>query len=223
MRNVPVGCRSSRNDRIGRHLMDVATFSLDKRPRQCTATSKHTGERCKRIPIPGGNVCTIHGGKSPLAIAAANQALLAARVPAAELLFEVIEWWRRTTCETCGLPKGDPSPAIRAAIAVLDRTGLGPTANLTVETKKPMPWAAWMKAEHLEQMSIWIEDAKGRMRRGEPQAEIIVPRLAVVDGEVVDEGVLIDDGPESQETNPAGDQNPEEQDAELSDGDSRTS
>lgn len=210
--------------------MDVTPFRSATLPtRQCTGTSR-SGERCKRAPIAGGTVCTMHGGKSPLAIQAANQALLAARVPAAELLFEVIEWWRRTTCEACGLPKGDPSAAIRAAIAVLDRTGLGPTSSLTIEAKKPEPWARWMRPEHLDQMAIWIEDAKARMHRGEPEAEIIVPRLVrnneadTVDGLIIeDDAVLIDDGPDQPESNPAGDQNPEKQDAEVSDDGSQPS
>jgi len=32
---------------------------------RCTATAKSTGERCKRGAIPGGNVCSMHGGKAP--------------------------------------------------------------------------------------------------------------------------------------------------------------
>lgn len=39
--------------------------------RQCTARSKQSGERCKRAPIPGGTVCVMHGGKSPVVAAAA--------------------------------------------------------------------------------------------------------------------------------------------------------
>lgn len=33
--------------------------------RQCSATSKHTGERCKSWAVPGKNVCRFHGGLSP--------------------------------------------------------------------------------------------------------------------------------------------------------------
>ena len=29
---------------------------------QCTATSKQSGKRCGRYPVPGGNVCIMHGG-----------------------------------------------------------------------------------------------------------------------------------------------------------------
>lgn len=32
---------------------------------QCTAKSKRSGERCKKDAMHGGNVCHIHGGKSP--------------------------------------------------------------------------------------------------------------------------------------------------------------
>lgn len=42
---------------------------LDRR--QCTATSKRSGVRCKRAPIKGGMVCAMHGGKSPAVAAAA--------------------------------------------------------------------------------------------------------------------------------------------------------
>lgn len=34
---------------------------------RCTATSKQSGERCKRRPVPGLTVCVMHGGKSPAA------------------------------------------------------------------------------------------------------------------------------------------------------------
>jgi len=35
-----------------------------ERPK-CTATSKSSGVRCKRGPIPGGTVCSKHGGSAP--------------------------------------------------------------------------------------------------------------------------------------------------------------
>jgi hypothetical protein len=52
--------------------------------RQCTATSKQSRERCKRVAIAGGTVCVMHGGKSPVVAAAA-----ARRLEAAELTQEV--------------------------------------------------------------------------------------------------------------------------------------
>lgn len=44
---------------------------------RCTATSKQSGERCKRRPIPGGTVCAMHGGKTPAVAAKAQERLLA--------------------------------------------------------------------------------------------------------------------------------------------------
>lgn len=36
---------------------------------QCSATSKQSGEQCKRSAVPGRNVCNIHGGKTPVGVA----------------------------------------------------------------------------------------------------------------------------------------------------------
>ncbi len=44
---------------------------LDTSYTPCTATSKQSGVRCKRRPIPGGTVCVMHGGKAPHVQAAA--------------------------------------------------------------------------------------------------------------------------------------------------------
>jgi hypothetical protein len=55
--------------------------------RRCRATSKRSGERCKRYASPGGRVCVIHGGATP-AVRAAAQRRLAEREAAA--LLEVL-------------------------------------------------------------------------------------------------------------------------------------
>lgn len=44
-----------------------------KDDRRCTATAKGSGERCKRLPIPGGTVCVMHGGRAPQVQAAAEE------------------------------------------------------------------------------------------------------------------------------------------------------
>lgn len=41
------------------------TKPMEGGPRQCTATSRQSGVRCKRAPVKGGTVCAMHGGKSP--------------------------------------------------------------------------------------------------------------------------------------------------------------
>jgi len=41
--------------------------------RRCTATAKGSGSRCKRVAIPGGTVCVMHGGAAPQVQAAAAE------------------------------------------------------------------------------------------------------------------------------------------------------
>lgn len=70
---------------------------IDDAPR-CTATSR-SGNRCKRRPIPGGTVCSMHGGKAPQVAAAAE-----ARLQARQALL---------AAETFGLPREvDPHTAL---------------------------------------------------------------------------------------------------------------
>lgn len=45
--------------------------------RQCTATSRQSGQRCKRVPVPGAEVCVFHGGGAPQVRAAAERRLAA--------------------------------------------------------------------------------------------------------------------------------------------------
>jgi hypothetical protein len=46
---------------------------------QCTATSKQSGQRCRRRAVPGGSVCKIHGGGTKAARAAGERKLAAER------------------------------------------------------------------------------------------------------------------------------------------------
>ncbi len=41
----------------------------------CAATSQQSGQRCKRLPVPGGRVCVIHGGAAPQAARASLERL----------------------------------------------------------------------------------------------------------------------------------------------------
>jgi hypothetical protein len=38
----------------------------DEITRQCTATSKRSGQRCRKHAMRGRNVCLAHGGRTPL-------------------------------------------------------------------------------------------------------------------------------------------------------------
>ena len=46
---------------------------------RCKATSKQTGERCKRPCGPGATVCHMHGGKTPIAIVRARERVVEQR------------------------------------------------------------------------------------------------------------------------------------------------
>jgi hypothetical protein len=41
--------------------------------RRCVARSKQSGEQCKRAPIVAGTVCSMHGGRAPAVMAAAER------------------------------------------------------------------------------------------------------------------------------------------------------
>ena len=90
-------------------------------PDQCTARAKQTGEQCKRAPIAGGTVCVVHGGSAPAAKLAAQRRLISMIDPAMTALLRAVE-----ECE-------EWPTKVRAAIAVLDRAGFGPTASLRVD------------------------------------------------------------------------------------------
>lgn len=135
-------------------------------PRRCTKRSKD-GSQCKKAPIRGGTVCHMHGGGAPHVREKANQVLLQARDHAAAVLRDVMEAYQRDPCEKCGYSLQDPSPAIRAAIAVLDRTGFGPTASLKLSHDGAAPWTAWSTNEELQQAQALKDAAIARMEAGD--------------------------------------------------------
>lgn len=91
--------------------------------RRCTAMAKSTGERCKRRPIPGGFVCVLHGGAAPQTRDKARRRLLELVDPALATLAEVLRE---------GLKNGDTPSAVRSALGILDRAGLGPSSAVEV-------------------------------------------------------------------------------------------
>jgi hypothetical protein len=102
--------------------------------RQCTATNRQ-GERCRRQPIAGGAICVMHGGRAPQVLAAAKLRLLEVVEPAIARLLRFIEA-PPGQCDVCG--RCDDTSAIVSAIrTVLDRSGLGPSASLTVTAAPP--------------------------------------------------------------------------------------
>ena len=112
--------------------MDDTDRMDDLMTRQCTATSKRSGGRCKNPPIAGGHVCRFHGGASPQAQRSARQRLMELAEPAVEALRVALE-------------SDDIRAIIRAAQIVLDRTGYGPSQHVEVETLPPRESPEWME------------------------------------------------------------------------------
>lgn len=86
----------------------------------CTASSKRSGQRCKKPAIAGGTVCRMHGGAAPQVKAKALERLQAYQDRAIDRLFQLVE---QTTY---------PSTAFAAVRDVLDRTMGKPTESVEV-------------------------------------------------------------------------------------------
>jgi hypothetical protein len=109
----------------------METDNLMEEPRRCTATSKQSGERCKRRPHPGSNVCVIHGAGAPQTKRTARERLEALVDPAVNTLRKVLQH---------GLDTGNTPSAVRAALGILDRCGFHPSqcVELTGEGGGPV-------------------------------------------------------------------------------------
>ena len=94
-----------------------------KRRLHCRAKAKSTGKRCRRWAMFGQKICMVHGGKAPQNIKSAKRRLLALSDPAISALDDVINTGQKVT-------DGPSAVVVRAALGVLDRTGLGPTQTI---------------------------------------------------------------------------------------------
>ena len=136
---------------------------------QCTATSKQSGERCRRAPIPGGSVCVMHGGGIPAVREAARERLLMLVEPAMEVLYRATR--QAPPCEVCGRSDADRDPtAVRAAGMILDRTGFGPKVTIEAATPEPPPYLAWVPHDKLQLISEILAEARLAMERGDRPA-----------------------------------------------------
>ena len=138
--------------------------------RECGALTS-SGNPCRRGCAPGHTRCNLHGGHTPLARQAASEALAKAALPSAAALLDIVSSYGRERCDKCGQPTGDPSPVIRAAQLILDRTGFHPTLTVQTQTAEAPRHMAWIPHERLVQMNAWLEEAKEAMARGEQPAD----------------------------------------------------
>jgi hypothetical protein len=126
--------------------------------RQCSATSKSTGERCRRAPIVGGFVCDHHGGKIPAVRKSARERLLAMVDPALDALLRALQ--TGPPCEHCGRSDSDKDPVVlRAAQLVLDRAGHHPTISVE-QAPKPNPYDGLSEDEIIERLERTLDAAK---------------------------------------------------------------
>jgi hypothetical protein len=72
----------------GSKALEGLDSSLLARGRQCTARSKRTGERCKRIVAPGYRTCAMHGSSTKKSKIAAAERIAKASGYAADMLVE---------------------------------------------------------------------------------------------------------------------------------------
>lgn len=135
-------------------LMQASTL-----PRVCGAKLRGKDERCRKAPMAGGLRCRLHGGASPQAKRTARQRLDALREPAIVELGRILR-----------SPDADDATKVRAAIAVLDRTGLGPSSHIEVDTLKP-----WQEA--LQRMA---SDSKRKAKKPKRKG------ARVIEGELTD-------------------------------------
>jgi len=104
--------------------------------RRCTAKSTRSGERCKKPAILGGKVCQTHGGGAPQVKKAAAERLRALQDPALDRLGDFLNDATRMLIETkdgtvpVRVISGAPAVVLKAAMTVLDRTGLPPSNKM---------------------------------------------------------------------------------------------
>lgn len=167
--------------------------------RRCVGTNR-AGERCARAPIPGGEVCRMHGGAAPQVRRSAEARLVAMVEPVLAVFEEIVESWHRVTCNGCGHvdergvkcvgcghPTGDPAPVIRVGQLILDRAGHHP--SLTVRVESENKYAGLSLTEIADRAEEFARLAR-EMAAAEETARLLP---AAADGVLLDDGFEIED------------------------------
>jgi len=114
--------------------------------RQCSSTSKRTGQQCGQYVAPGFTVCKWHGAKAPQVQKTARQRLAEEVMPAIARLATERDNEEAT-----------PSERIRASTAILDRSGYGPSVNVQLDD------ARQSLVEKLRAIRSAVPDAAGEL------------------------------------------------------------
>ena len=119
--------------RAEREALEQIKVTLEQPRRGALCGAKTSaGTPCRRRPIKGGARCVLHGGGSPIAREAAERRLLYGVSLALDRLLDALsEHEHDGPCALCGCNPSSRDPnTLRAAIALLDRSGFGPGLKL---------------------------------------------------------------------------------------------
>jgi hypothetical protein len=123
----------------------------------------------------------MHGGRTPLAIEAARRRIWGMVDYALDALFSAMQIGK---CDKCGRSE-DMGVVVRAAQIVLDRTGFHPTVAVEQKSKDTPAWTRYLTDSQMEQIVVWMNEAKRRIVMGEEPPKALPP--------VVEDGVLLED------------------------------
>lgn len=187
-------------------------------PRQCTAKSKRSGERCRRWAVAGGKVCPTHGGKAKQVQAAAKRRLAEEKArkavvtlglprvvgPAEALLEEVhrtaghVAWLggKVQELEDRSLVWGE-TKSEQFAAGDGDEDADRPPALKATEEAKPSVWYTLYAAERDRLVKVSSEALKAgveerRVRMAESQGALVAGLVQRVLGALFDR--LVQDG-----------------------------
>lgn len=104
--------------------MELANITTNGLPRQCTATSKQSQQRCEKPPMRGNYVCAMHGGSATAARKAAQRRLLELSEPAITALADIME------------TSTNDNSRVAAANSILDRAGISKTTIIDIDTAR---------------------------------------------------------------------------------------
>ena len=125
--------------RAEREALEKIKVDLEQPRRGALCGAKTSaGTPCRRRPIKGGARCVLHGGGSPIAREAAERRLLYGVSLALDRLLDALsEHEHDGPCALCGCNASSRDPnTLRAAIALLDRSGFGPGLTLRTEEEE---------------------------------------------------------------------------------------
>ena len=118
-------------------LVETSDVHPVRNPRRCTAKSKRSGDLCGNFALKGHRTCAFHGGKTPIALEKAKEAIERSDLELRGLSTKAVAVLRALLDEG-----NSESVMLGAAKDVLDRGGLKAKDRLEVEASITVtrPW-----------------------------------------------------------------------------------